>query len=111
VAYFVSEGAVTGDVIVEWDGYVDCFSDDIFQIAKFFEVVFCFDVFFVCGVHACEKTSDGGDSISFTDTEDGGVDVGCTGFESTVSICNRTTGIIVEMTFDIAGNDSSECSY
>jgi|SRR5579862_22972 len=99
---FVGEGAVSSDVIVEGNGYIDSFSHDVLEISEGGEIVFAFDVFFVGSIHTSEKTTEGSDPVSLPNTEDGGIDVSCTGFKSTVSVGDSTTSIIVEVAFDIA---------
>jgi hypothetical protein len=105
------KGTIPRDVIVKGDGDVDCLCYNVFEITEFFEVVFAFDVFFVGCVHAGEETANRGDAVSFTDTEDGGVDVGCTSFESSVGIGDGTTCVIVEMTLNVTGYNTSKCPH
>ena len=104
------EGTVTGDVVIKRNRDVYCSDNYVFKIPKFLEIVFAFDVFFVGSIHASEKTTNGSDSVSLSDTKDGGIDVGSTCFEGTVGVCDGTAGIIVEMTFDIARDDTSKSS-
>jgi hypothetical protein len=107
----MSKGAITRDVIIEGDGNIDGIRDDIFEIPEGFKVIFAFDVFFICGVHAGEETAEGCDAVSLTDAKDGCIDVRGAGFKGDVCVCNGTTGIIVEVTFDITGYDATEGSY
>lgn len=110
-ARFVRERTVSSDVIVEGDRYIHCLGNNVLQVPQFLEIVFAFDVFFVGGVHAGEKTADGGDSISFADTEDGGIDVGGTGFEGGVCVCNGAASVVVEVTFNVTGYNTSKRPY
>ena len=109
--YFVSKGTVASDVIVERNRDVYGFSDNVFEITEFLEVVFAFDVFFVCGIHTCQESADGSNAVSFSDSENGSVDMSCTGLESAVGISNCTARVIVEMALDIAGYYASKGSY
>lgn len=42
--------------------------------------------------------------------EDGGVDVGCAGFEGAVGVCDGAVAVVVEVRFDITAYDTAEGS-
>lgn len=98
----MSKSTVASDVIVERNGDIDGVSNDVLEVTEGLEVVFAFDIFFVGRVHTSEETTDGSDTISLTDSKDGCIDMGGTSFQSTVSVGNSTTCVIVEVAFNIA---------
>lgn len=104
----VGKCAESGDVVVEWDVDFDCFGNEVLKVSELMQLVLGHDIFPVGNNHASHETSEGGDSISLTNAEDGGINVGCTSFESAVRVGDGTTGIVVEMGLDVAGDDAAE---
>jgi hypothetical protein len=72
------------------------------------KLVLAHNVFTVGHNHPSHETTKRCDTISFTDTQDTGVNVGRTGLQCTVSVGDSTTGIVMEMCFNIAGHDATK---
>jgi len=99
---FMRKCTISSDVIVERDGNIDRVCNNVLEIPEGLKVIFAFDVFFVCGIHASEETAERGDTVPLADSKDGCIDVSGAGFQGSICISDSTSGIIMEMTFDIA---------
>lgn len=81
---------------------LDGLGDEVLDFSEHGEIVLGLDVFWVGDHHSCNQTTKGCDTVSFSDTEllsvlitqteertyNGGVDVGSTSLESSISIGN-----------------------
>lgn len=81
-ASLVSEGTVTSDVVVEGHSNLDSISNNVLNITNSLEVVLVHDVALVSSVHASQQTTKRGDTITFTNTQDRGINVSSTCFKS-----------------------------
>jgi hypothetical protein len=104
----VGEGAETGDVVVEGDIDLHGLGNQVLEILELVELVLGQDVVAVGNDHAGHKTAEGCDSVAFTDTENGGIDMCGTGLERAVGIGDSTAGIVVEMCLNVTRHDSAE---
>ena len=102
------ESAESGNVIIKWNINFDSFRDQVFKIAQLFELVLAADVIAVCNDHTGHKTPERGDAVTLTDTEDRRVNVCGAGFESCVCVCDGAAGVVVEVGFDVAVDDTAE---
>ena len=50
------------------------------------------------------------DAISLANTQDRGINVSRAGLKSTVCVCDRATGVIVKMCFDVRSDTSAKGS-
>ena len=78
---FVRESAETSDVVVEGDVDFDSLGDEIFNILELLELVLAADVVAVGDYHAGHESAEGGDAVTFADSEDGGVNMGGSGWD------------------------------
>ena len=110
-AYFVGECTVTGDIIVEGNRDIYRIGDNVFKIPKFLEIVLSFDVFLIGSVHTSEKTTERGNPISFSNAKNRSINVRGPSFQSRIRISDSTTGIVMEMAFNVAGYNPSKCPH
>ena len=96
-AGLVGKGTVSGDVVVEGNIDLDVIGDKIFDILELLQIVLAEDIVAVGNNHARHQTTKRGDSIPLANSEHGSVNVGGTGLESAVGICNSTSGIILSL--------------
>src|SRR5436190_13539660 len=104
----VGEGAKAGDVVVERDINLDSLGDEVFNVLDHLQLVLALDVVPVCGNHASHEATERSDSVTFADPENRRVNVGSSGFEGTIGICDRTPSVIVQVDLDIALDHSPE---
>jgi hypothetical protein len=50
------------------------------------------------------------DAISLANTQDRGINVSRAGLKSTVSVCDRASGVVVKMCFDVRSDASAKGS-
>lgn len=98
------------DLLVERDVDLDRLGDEILNILELVKLVLAHNILSIGNNHACHETSKWGDTISLTDTQDRGVDVGGTSLQSAVRVGNGATGIIVEMSFNITADNTAKSS-
>ena len=106
----VGESTETSDIVVEGDIDLNSLSNEVLQVAELVKLVLGEDVVPVGYDHTGHETTKRGDSITLTNTEDGGIDVGGTGLKSTVGVGDGTSSVVVEVGLNIARNDTSEGS-
>jgi len=104
----VGEGAETGDVVVERNVDLDGFGDQVLEVLELVELVLVLDVLGVGNDHAGHESTEWSDSVTLTNTEDTGVDVGGTSLESTVGVRDGTSSVVVEVGLNVARNDTPE---
>lgn len=104
----VGEGAETGDVVVEGDVNLDSLGDKVLNVLELVELVLALDVLGIGDDHASHQASKRGNSVALANTEDGGVNVGRTGLQGGVGVGNGTSGVVVEMRLNVAGDDAAE---
>lgn len=106
----VGKGAETSDVVVEGDVDLNGLSDEVLKVTKLVELVFAHNVVTVGNDHASHQSTERGDTVTLTNTEDGGVNVGSTSLKSTVGVGNSTSSIVVEVSLDITRDNTTESS-
>lgn len=106
----VGEGAETGNVVVEWDVDLDGLGDQVLEISELLQLVLAHDVVTVGNNHTGHQSTERGDTVSLTDTENGGVDMCGTGLEGAVGVGDGASGIVVEMGLNVARNNTTEGS-
>lgn len=106
----VGEGGETGDVVVEGDVDLDAVGDKVLDLLELVEVVLALDVVTVGDNHASHETTERGDSVALTDTDDGGVNVGGTGLEGAVGVGNGASRVVVEVALDVAADNTAKSS-
>ena len=104
----VGEGTETGDVVVEGNVDLNSFGNEVLDVLDLLQLVLALDVLGVGNHHAGHETTQGGDAVALTDTKDGGVNVGGTSLQGTVGVGNGATGVIVEVSLDVATHDTSQ---
>ena len=87
---------------------LDGLGDQVFDFSQHGQVVLGLDVFRVGDHHPGDQSSQGGDSVPLTDTQNRGVDVGGTCLQSGVGVGDGTSGIVVEVALDVTADDTSE---
>lgn len=80
----------------------------ILNLLDLVELVPAHDVVTASDHHAGHKTSKGRDSVSLTNTEHTGVNMGGAGLEGSMAVSDGAASVVVEMYFDIARNDATE---
>lgn len=107
----MGEGGETGDVVVEGNVDLDRVGDQVLNGLELVEIVLALDVVAVGDNHAGHETTQRGDTVTLTDTDDRGVNVSGTGLEGTVCVGNGTARVVVEMALDVAADDTAESSH
>jgi hypothetical protein len=107
----VSEGGETGNVVVEGNVDLDRIGDQILNRLELVKIVLALDVIAVGDNHTGHETTEGSDTVTLTDTDDGSVNVSGTGLEGTVCVGNGTARVVVEMALDVAADDTAEGSH
>ena len=104
----VSEGTETGDVVVEGDVDLDGLGDNVLELLQLLQLVLGLDVVAVGDDHASHETTERGDTVALTDTDDRGVNVGGTGLEGAVGVGNGAASVVVEVGLDVAADNTAE---
>lgn len=104
----VGECRESGDVVVERDVDLDLLGDGIFDVLEREQIVLALDVVAVGDDHAGHQAAEGRDAVPLADAQDRGVDVGCTGLESAVGVCDGAAAVVVEVAFDVARDNAAE---
>src|SRR5690606_23034520 len=102
----VGESAETGDVVVEWDVDLDGLGNQALEISELLQLVLAHNEVAVGNDHAGHQSTKRGDTVSLTNTEDRSVDVCGASLEGTVGISNSASGIVVEVSLNVARDDS-----
>ena len=107
-ASLVCERAKPCDVVVEW--YFDFHSirHEILDRFEFGQVVLAQNVVTVGNQHPSDKSTQGRNSIAFTDAQDRGVYMRGTALKSTVCVRNGAASVVVEVGLDVASYAASE---
>ena len=82
----VRESAETGDVVVEGNVDLNGLGNHILNLLELVQLVLGGDVVVVGNDHAGHETTERGDTVALTDTNDRGVDVGGASLESAVGV-------------------------
>jgi hypothetical protein len=93
---------------LQGNGNLNGLGDQVLDLSQHGQVVLGLDVLRVGDHHPRDQSTKGGDSVSLTDTQDRGIDVSSTGFESGVGVGDGTSRVVVEMTLDVTADDASE---
>ena len=107
----VGECGESGNVVVEGNVDLDAVGNEILNGLELVEIVLALDVVAVGDNHAGHETTQRGDTVALTDTDDRGVDVSGTGLEGTVCVGNGTARGVVEMALDVAADNTAEGSH
>ena len=107
-AGLVRKSAEAGDVVVEGDVDLDRLGNQVLELLELMQLVLALDVLGIGNDHAGHQSAERGDSVSFADSEDAGVDMGGAGLEGAVGVGNRAAGVVVEVRLDIARDDSAK---
>ena len=106
----VSKGRETSNVVVERNVDFDAVCDQVLDILEYAQLVLGLDEVAVGDDHSCHQTAKRSDTIPLTNSDDGGVDVSCSGFKSAVGIRNGTAGVVVEVALNVTADDTTESS-
>ena len=93
------------------NGNLNGLGDQVLNLSQHGQVVLGLDILGVSDHHPRDQSTKRGDSISLTDTQDRGIDVSGTGFESGVGVGDGASRVIVEMTLNVTADDASEGPY
>ena len=104
----VGEGAKTGDVVVEWNVDLDSLGNQLLNILQLLKLVLALDIVTVGDNHAGHESSEWGDTVALSNTENRGIDVGGTSLKGAVCVGNGASSIVVEMGLDITRDDSTK---
>jgi hypothetical protein len=99
---------VRSKAYAQGDGNLDGLGDQVLNLSQHGQVVLGLDVFRVGDHHPGDQSSQGGDSVPLTDTQDRGVDVSGTGLQGGVGVGDGTSGIVVEVALDVTADNTSE---
>jgi hypothetical protein len=105
---FVGESAESGDVVVEGNVDLDSLGNQVLKILELVKLVLALDVLGVGDDHAGHESTERSDSVSLTDSENAGVDVGSTSLQSAVCVGDGASGVVVEVGLDIARDDTTK---
>lgn len=106
----VGEGAETGDGVVEGDVDLDGVGDEVLEVSQLVQLVLGENVVSVSSNHSSHQTTERGDTVSLTDTENGDIDEVGTSLEGGVGVGNGTAGVVVEMALNVARDNGLEGS-
>ena len=106
----VGESAEASDVVVEGDVDLNSLSNKVLEVAELMKLVLGEYVVPVGDDHTSHEATKRGNSITLTNTEDRGIDVGSTSLKSTVGVGDGTSSVVVEVCLNVARNDTSEGS-
>lgn len=104
----VGEGTETGDVVVEGDVDLNGLGDEVLDLLELLEAVLALDVLGGGDHHTGHQTTERGDTVALTDSENGGIDVSGTSLEGTVCVGNGTAGIVVEVSLDVTADNTAQ---
>lgn len=104
----VGEGTETGDVVVEGDVDLDGLGDEVLNVLELLKLVLALDVVAVDSHHTGHQTTQGSDTVTLTNTQDGGVNVRGTGLQSAVGVGDSTSSVVVEVSLDITLDNTSQ---
>jgi hypothetical protein len=104
----VGESAETSDVVVEGNVDFNGSGNKILNVLELLELVLALDVFAVGDHHTGHETTKGSDTVTLTDTKDRGIDVSGTSLQGAVSVSDGTPGVIVEVSFNVTANNTSQ---
>lgn len=85
--------------------------DQILNLLQLLELVLALDVVTVGDNHPSHQTSERSDTVPLPNTDDGGVDVRGTSFQSAVRVGNGATAVVVEVGLNVAADDTTERSH
>ena len=74
--------------VVEWHRNLYCICYQVLDFSQSSQVVLGLNVFCIADVHPGDQTTERSDSVTLSDTKNGGIDVGSTGFQRAECICN-----------------------
>lgn len=86
---FVREGRAARNVVIERDLDTDEACNVVLDLGDHLEIVAVLDLFAVQRVHARQESSERSNSVTFTNTENAGVNVGNSGFDGVQTIKNK----------------------
>ena len=104
----VGESAEASDVVVEWDVDLDSLGNQLLNILQLLKLVLALNVVTVGDNHASHESSEWGDTVTLSNTENGGIDVGGTSLEGAVSVGNGASSVVVEMGLNVTRDDSTK---
>lgn len=104
----VGEGTETSDVVVEGDVDLNGLSNEVLDVLELLELVLALDVVAVGNHHTGHQTTERGDTVTLTNTEDRGVNVSGTGLESAVGVGDSASSVIVEVSFNVTTDNTSQ---
>lgn len=90
---------------------LDSIGYHILNLLDLVELIPAHDVLTASNHHASHEATEGGDAVSLANAENRGVDVGGTSLESGMAVGNSAASIVVEMYFNVAGNNAAEGPY
>lgn len=109
-AGLVGEGTETRDWVVEGDVDLDGVCYQILNVSDLVQLVFGLDILWGGHNHTSHQTTQWGDTVSLTDPQDTDVDQTGTTFQGGVGVGDGATGVVVEMAFDVARDNTLQGS-
>jgi len=104
----VGEGAESSNVVVEGNVDLNGLGDQILDVLDLVKAVLALDVLGVGDHHTGHQTTQRGDTVTLTDTQDGGINVSGTGLEGTVGVGDSTASVVVEMGFNVTAHNTAQ---
>lgn len=106
----VGESTESGDVVVEGNVNLNSLGDQILNVLELVEVVLAGHILSVGNNHACHQSSKRSNTVSLTNTQHRGIDMSGTSLQGTVGIGNGAARIVVEVSLDIAADNTTKGS-
>src|SRR5699024_9523004 len=97
----VGESTETGNVVVERNVDLNGLSNEVLNVLELLELVLALDVVAVGNHHTGHQTTERGDAVTLTNTEDRGVNVSSTGLEGAVGVGDSASSVVVEVSLNV----------
>lgn len=104
----VRESTETGNIVVEGNVDLDTFGNQIFNLLELLQVVLAEDIVPVGDNHPSHETTERGNAVALTDTNDRGVDMGGTSLQGAECVSNSASSVVVEMGLDITADNTTQ---
>jgi hypothetical protein len=103
----VREGTDTSNGVVEWRIDFNNFCNHILNFLDHLDLIFAFDVIRRGNNHSGHQTTERCNAVSFSDSKDTGINMSSTCLQRTKCVGDCTTGVVMEMSFDITRDNTS----
>lgn len=104
----VGECAIASDIVVERNVDLNSLRNEILNVLQLLQPVLALDVVAVGDHHSGHQPTKRSDTVTLSDTENRGIYVSRTGFQGAVSVGDGAPGVVVEVCFDVASNDTPQ---